>query len=230
MGNTALGHVFDATTVDPASRPPALPTGWYNVMITQGEIKPTKNNDGGYAELGMKVLDGPHAGRMLFDRLNLWNNNPVAVEIAQKTLSAICHATGVFQVSDLQQLFGKPLMARAMYKPAEGQYDEGNDVKGYAKTGEKQTAEGGAAPVPGAPAPASAPGNGPTFSPSWGTPAPGAQPAAQPAPTPAPAPAPAAQPDPAQPWQRPPAGTPAPAAAAPAGGAAPVTPPWARQG
>jgi hypothetical protein len=34
-------------------------------------------------------------GRKIFDRLNLVNAEPdQAVEIAQRTLSAICHATG----------------------------------------------------------------------------------------------------------------------------------------
>ena len=34
---TALGQTFDATQVEPnTGPPPPVPTGWYNVMITEG--------------------------------------------------------------------------------------------------------------------------------------------------------------------------------------------------
>jgi hypothetical protein len=209
--STDLGFTFDATQIDPNTRPEPVPDGWYNVMITQGENKATKSGTGGLAELGMKILDGDHAGKMLFDRLNLWNQNPVAVEIAQKQLSAICHAIGVYQVNNLQQLFGKPLMARVVKTPPTEKYDAGNEVKSYDKVGSHPTASGSTNG-------ATAPTNAAPASPPWAA----AQPAPAPVPpTPAPAPAPAPEPAPA-PTFTPPAPAPAPA------GAAPVTPPWAK--
>ncbi len=36
---------------------------------------------------------------MISKRYNLWNNSPKAVEIAHKELSALCHATGIFQLT-----------------------------------------------------------------------------------------------------------------------------------
>lgn len=224
-----LGFQFDATQVEPATRPPALPLGWYNGMITQSEIKKTKDGAGAYAELGIKVVDGPHAGRMVFDRLNIWNQNPQAAEIAQRTLSAICHATKVFQVQNTQQLHGIPFQFRVTVKPADGQYDEGNEVKGYAALGTHPTgAPAGAAP----PAPNGTPG----FTPPWMA---AQQPAPAPVPTPAPAPAPVPTP-PAPPVPAPtappvpaPAPTPPPVPAQPtapppATAGAGMTPPWAR--
>lgn len=181
-GNTALGQTFDANQVEPnTGPPPPLPTDWYNVQITDGEMKATKANDGAYAEITLKVLDGPNAGRMAWDRLNLHNQNPVAVEIAQKTLSAICHATGVFQVSDLQQLFGKQLMARIVERGPQNGYDASNEVKGYAKLGEKESKNaqnikltpehGGAPATPAQPGqPAANGGAAPNFNPPWGQP------------------------------------------------------------
>ena len=219
-GNTSLGFTFDATQVDPSTRPPVVPTGWYNVVITSAETKAAKSSTpdqpAGYAELWMKIMDGPHAGAMLVDRINLWNVNPITVEFAQKTLSAICHATGVFQVNDLQALFNRPMMARAIKKPAQGDYDESNDVKGYAKTGEKST-DGSAAALAGTPSAPPVNGAAPV-SPPWAGAA-GPAPATTPAPAPAP-PAPAPVPAPAAP-------TPAPAPA-PATATAGSTPPWLR--
>ena len=43
-----LGMNFDSSQVEPNTGPPdALPTDWYNVMITDSEIKKTKAGDGG---------------------------------------------------------------------------------------------------------------------------------------------------------------------------------------
>lgn len=148
---TSLGQNFDATQVEPATDRDPVPTGWYNVMITDGDVKENKAKTGGFAELTLKIMDGKYSGSLGWDRLNLWNQNPVAVEIAQRTLSAICHAVGVFQVADLQQLFGKPLMAKFQYVPEDEEqgYSAKNDIKGYAKTGERKTnVEEGGAPTP----------------------------------------------------------------------------------
>lgn len=206
--STALGFMFDATQVEPNTRPPALPTDWYNVMISQGEIKPVRDNPNhAYLELGMKVLDGPASGRMVFDRLNLWNSNPTAAKIAQETLSAICRSIGVFQVSDAQQLFGRPLMARVVLKPAADGRDEQNEVKGYAQIGEKQSMNaGGGAPVPGGPI--APPTQAPPAQPWGNPPAPAPQQPAPPQPGFAP-PAPTMPPAPAMPPAPTPAGPPA---------------------
>ena len=65
------------------------------------------------------MLDGPYKGRKLFDRLNLVNANPVTVEIAQRTLSAICHATGRMQVQDSEELHLIPFIADVQVLAAE---------------------------------------------------------------------------------------------------------------
>lgn len=121
---------FDASTVDPQQSFEPIPADWYNMMITESELKPTKNNDGAYLSMTLKVIDGQYAGRVVFDRLNLQNKNPVAVEIAYKMLSAYCHATGVIQVQDSQQLHGIPFKARVVVKTdSSGQYDPSNEIK-----------------------------------------------------------------------------------------------------
>jgi len=162
---------FNAANHEPdMGRPAPLPTGWYNVMITESEMKATKAGTGHYLELTMKVMDGEHNGRMVWDRLNIDNPNPVAVEIANKTLSAICHATNVHELNDSTQLHGIPVQARVVVREASGGYDASNDIKGY------KTVEGGATANPAAPqftppaaapapAPAPAPGGGGT--PPW---------------------------------------------------------------
>lgn len=126
-----LPFAFDARTVAPAAELGALPAGEYTVAITDSNLEPTKAGDGQFLKLVFSVLDGPHKGAKVFDRLNLVNRNQTAVDIAQRALSAICHAIRVFAVQDSVELHNKPLVIKISYEPAKGEYGEQNRVKAY---------------------------------------------------------------------------------------------------
>jgi hypothetical protein len=103
------------------------------------------------------------------------NRNEQTVEIAQRTLSAICHAVGQMHVGDSEQLHFKPLFVTLKVEPAGkdkyGVHREArNKVSGYsaAKAGSTSVAPSQAAPPPRpatTPAPATRPGTGST--PPW---------------------------------------------------------------
>lgn len=131
----SLGTTFDATSVAPATEFQPLPQGEYEAMIIDSDMQQTKSGSGSFLKLTMQVLDGTHKGSVFFDRLNLVNTNPTAVEIAQRALSAICHAIGVMQVTDSTQLHNKPMLVRVALKPASGEYGPSNEVKGYKAIG-----------------------------------------------------------------------------------------------
>ena len=127
---------FDANSVTPAVALEVIPADSYKAHITGSEMKPTKANDGSYCALELTILEGEYAGRKLYDNLNLVNANATASEIAYRTLSAICHAVGVFQVDDTQALHAKPLMIKvglqAAGKGGDGNmYEARNTVRGY---------------------------------------------------------------------------------------------------
>lgn len=126
-----LNGTFDATNIDPTPRFDPLPAGEYPVIITASELKFTKSGDGQYLELTLEVQGGEFAGRKLFDRLNIHNSNRQAVEIAQRQLSQICHAIGVLQVKDSEQLHFKPLVAIVRIEPGKDGYEPRNVIKGY---------------------------------------------------------------------------------------------------
>ena len=120
---------FDANQVAPNTGFEPVPEGWYNVAITESEIKPTKDGEGAYLQLKASIIDGPHANKPVFIRLNIQNKNQQAVDIAYGELSAICHVTGVYQIGDSSQLHGIPFQVRvACRKTDQG---ETNDVKAY---------------------------------------------------------------------------------------------------
>lgn len=126
-----LGTEFDATTVDPSSGFPLIPPGKYLAQIVASEMRVTKDGTGEYLQLEIEVIDGPETGRKVFDRLNLHNSNQTTVQIAQRTLSQICHATGVMAVSDSEQLHARRMLIDVRVEPGTGQYRDQNRVVSY---------------------------------------------------------------------------------------------------
>lgn len=164
-----LNQHFDASAVEPAAPFELLPPGRYSVQIVQSEMRATRAGNGQYLWLEMDVIDGPHQGRKIWDQLNLVNPNQQTVEIAQRALSAICHAVGELQVSDSEQLHLWPLQvtlaveadSRDKHLQPHEQRKQ-NKIKGYAPLGPTPTARTPApqatasrtAPPPSRPAPA----------------------------------------------------------------------------
>lgn len=140
-----LGGQFDASQVDPTPRFQVVPRDKYPVQIVNSQMKATNDGHGSYLELELEIIEGPFAGRRVFDRLNLVNANPMTVEIAQKALSQICHAVGVLAVSDSEQLHHKAMVADVRVRPsrtdpATGKtYDESNEVRGYSSVHQQAT-------------------------------------------------------------------------------------------
>lgn len=129
---------FDATTVQPDSGYDVVPAGWYNALIDESELKPTKDGSGAYLQVRYNIIDGQFANRKIFSRLNIRNSNPVAQEIAYKQLSAIAHAVGVMHVQDSSQLHGIPMKIKVkVRKDPNGQYDDANEVSVVKNINEK---------------------------------------------------------------------------------------------
>lgn len=124
---------FDASAVQPDTMTfDPIPAGNYTAIISESEVVQTKSGTGQMLKLRWDVVDGPMKGRVVFDRLNIVNSNPKAEEIGQRQLSSLCHAAGVMQLQDTQQLHGVPVSIKvAIRKDETGQYGDSNEVKGY---------------------------------------------------------------------------------------------------
>lgn len=169
-----LASAFDASQVEPAvPRGEVLPPDDYKVQIVRSEMRRTRADNGDMLVLEMEVIEGEHARRHLWDKLNLVNPNQQTMEIAQRTLSSICHAVGVIQISDSEQLHFKPLIARVTVEPAGKDERTGyerkhpqNEVAGYmpvagaapvVRQPARQAPAGASAPARQAPPPSSPP-------------------------------------------------------------------------
>ena len=122
---------FNAEEVEPSSSFDLISAGWYKAIISNSEIKPTRDGYGEYLSLTLQVIEGQYENRLVFARLNLKNANDKAVEIARKDLAAICRAVGVMSPQSSEELHDKPLMIKVKVRPASGEYEASNDVGGY---------------------------------------------------------------------------------------------------
>lgn len=128
---------FNAKDHKPLDVVEAVPTGWYPVKITASEVKENSSGTGEYLKLTGTILAGDFKGNVLFTNLNISHPNPVAVDIANRQLSSICHAIDVMVVKDSSVLHNKPHMWKAVYvgpvidEDGEQLRAAKNDIKGY---------------------------------------------------------------------------------------------------
>lgn len=122
---------FDANDVEPMGVLEVLPIGEYTVVISETDMKEASTGKGQYLQLVFSVIDGEYKGRKIFDRLNIVNESTTAQEIAQRGLSSICRAVKVMHPQDSDELKDIPLIVVVGIRPAKGEYQASNVVKGY---------------------------------------------------------------------------------------------------
>ena len=108
-----------------------IPAGTYSAQIIQSEMKDTRAGTGQYLELRIQILDEPHTGRLVFERLNLVNPNSTAVAIAQRTLADLCKALDINEIEDSEELHSKEFQVKLAVTEARGDYPPGNEVKKF---------------------------------------------------------------------------------------------------
>ena len=146
---------FNAEEVEPSSSFDPIPAGWYQAIISNSEMKATRDGYGEYLSLTLQIIDGQYENRLVFARLNLKNANDKAVDIARKDLAAICRAVGVMSPQASEELHDIPLMIKVKVRPASGDYEASNDIGGYkAVEGANLTPAPKAASKPQTPPPA----------------------------------------------------------------------------
>ena len=132
---------FDATRIEPASGVfTPIPMDDYLVQIVESSMADTKKGDGRFLKLTFEVADGEFKGRRIFEQLNLVNQNTQTVEIAQRTLSAICRAVGVLHPKDSAELHNIPFVVSVGIKEEtyNGETRAKNVLKKYSRVDGKE--------------------------------------------------------------------------------------------
>jgi hypothetical protein len=127
-----------------------VPNGDYKACIVSSEQKLTKKAqesgnpaDGTMLVLRYQILDGPHAGRQVFQNLNFLNASEQAQSIGRQQLAAVFGACGVTAVGDSSELHDIPLTISLIVKAGTNGYSDRNEVKKV-----KKARQGSPAPVP----------------------------------------------------------------------------------
>lgn len=148
---------FDPTDVPPHETFTPLPVGWYHVVIIGSEPHYGKTPGAGeMLKLTVEVDANEHpdaGGRQVFSYLCINHQNATPRNIARRHLSAICHSLELFPMESPEELLGAKLMVRLKIRPAEGDYEAGNDIASWAAPGNEKT---DAAPKSGKEKPATA--------------------------------------------------------------------------
>lgn len=118
-----------------------IPAGTYTAEITRSEIKENNSGSGNRLSLGLKIIDGEYAGRMIFQDITLRNQNPVAQQIGRKQMAQLVGACGRSSVQDSSDLHGIPMEIKVAIRiDKTGQYDPSNEVKKFAAVANQRPA------------------------------------------------------------------------------------------
>jgi len=110
-----LAYTADYQDAEEMSFDP-VPIGKYAVVIEESDYLDAKSGNGRYLKLVYQIIDGEYKGKKLFNNLNLENNNQQAVQIARRSLNAICQAVDVQDIEDSAELHNIPLMVEVGIK------------------------------------------------------------------------------------------------------------------
>lgn len=110
-----------------------LPVGWYNAMVDETEIKPTKAGDGAYLRARYTILDGPAVNRKVFQNYNIRNPSEIAEKIGKGQLAAALLAMGIPAIQQsTDEMHGKPLKIKLkIVTDDSGQYEPQNEIVNY---------------------------------------------------------------------------------------------------
>jgi hypothetical protein len=91
----------------PSTFEPLAP-GEYTAMVSASELKDTKAGTGQYIELTIDIIEGPSAGRKIWERLNVVNPNKQAEDIARTALNRLLVACGKPTARDTESVHDIP--------------------------------------------------------------------------------------------------------------------------
>lgn len=108
-----------------------LPKGDYVVVVSDAEVRDTKDGQGQYLRVTLEVQEGEFDSRKIFTNFNIKNKNQQAVQIGLGQLKKMMRCAGAtsYQLNSAQDLCGLRVMAKVDIKKDE--FGENNIVKDF---------------------------------------------------------------------------------------------------
>ena len=137
-----------------------LPPALYTAEITSAEVRPLKSGKGTGLTIEFTIIEpAQHAGRKVWQNLNIQHSSEKAQEIALRELTNLFRAIGVETATE-NDLFGKVLRIRTKIVQSDG-YPDKAEVAGYEAASAIKPATSRTAPPAGMKPPPSWPQNKP---------------------------------------------------------------------
>ena len=89
---------FNANEVEPSQEFQPLPEGKYEAVISDSDVKSTRNGSGRYVQLEFEVVSGEHKGRKVWGRYNIENPSADAVRIGRADFSFYYFLNSTFRL------------------------------------------------------------------------------------------------------------------------------------
>lgn len=115
-----LGGSFNPADVPPSEYEP-IPQGDYPAVVTEVELKETRNGGTGIM-FKFSVLGTTHDGRVISSFINVVNSSEKAQTIGRQQLAEICNACGLANASDTSDFINKRLKIRVGVEKGQGTY------------------------------------------------------------------------------------------------------------
>lgn len=116
-----------------------LPAGWYDMMVTESEMKTSKaGND--YLAITLSGIADNCTNKKVFMNLNLFHHNETVSRIAQQQLKQLCQAAGVERPKDSSEIHDIPVLVKLVIEEDEN-YGAKNIAKGFKPAEQAQLAQ-----------------------------------------------------------------------------------------
>lgn len=130
-----LDGTFDAESEKSSEGFDLIPDGTYEAIIIESERKKANSGKGDYISLTFQIIGPTHAGRRIWHNLNLWNDNPQAVQISRGNLAEICRAVNVLKIKDSSELHNLPMLIKVGTRKRKDNDELQNQIKGWKPKG-----------------------------------------------------------------------------------------------
>ena len=102
----ALPQSYNPTEIQASGTATVIPPGEYKVQVVSSEEKATKKGDGAFIEFVYLITTGEYKDSKIWDRFNVDNPNPKAVEIGLSQFKQLAEACGAPDCTDTDELEG----------------------------------------------------------------------------------------------------------------------------
>lgn len=111
---------FDPRSQEPIQALEAIPTAWYDAMVTESKDVQTKDGKGVYLSIACTIINGEYKGRIIFEKFNVKNDSQQAMDFAFQCLTGLYNACGFFEpIKNSLQLHSIPIRIKVKRVPAQ---------------------------------------------------------------------------------------------------------------